>query len=97
MGEKRGFRAYFQAVEQRSRQRIHDDRCHHRPCSSTQRRCAKKNGPQAIGRSRGGLTTKSTAVGPFERACPIRIPVGSPRKSAAIIPPINETLTSGLL
>src|SRR5712671_5919284 len=62
MGEKRGFRAYFQAVEQRSRQRIHDDRCHHRPCSSTQRRCAKKNGPQAIGRSRGGLTTKVHAL-----------------------------------
>src|SRR5712672_928449 len=62
MVEKRGFRAYFQAVEQRSRQRIHDDRCHHGPCSSTQRRCAKKNGPQAIGRSRGGLTTKIHAL-----------------------------------
>jgi len=55
------FEAYFQAVE-KSRQRIHDDRCHHRPCSSTQRRCAKKNGPQAIGRSRGELTTKVHAI-----------------------------------
>jgi hypothetical protein len=30
--------------------------------SSTQRRCAKKNGAQAIGRSRGGLTTKVHAL-----------------------------------
>jgi transposase len=62
MGEKRGFRACFEAVGQRSRQRIHDDRCHHRTRSSTQRRSAKKNGPQAIGRSRGGLTTKVHAL-----------------------------------
>src|SRR5436853_3942441 len=62
MGEERGFRAYFQAVEQRSRQRIHDDRCHHCTRSSTQRWCAKKNGAQAIGRSRGGLTTKVHAL-----------------------------------
>src|SRR5438552_738942 len=61
MGEERGFRAYFQAVEQRSRQRIHDDRCHHCTRSSTQRWCAK-NGAQAIGRSRGGLTTKVHAL-----------------------------------
>src|SRR5258707_15098681 len=62
MGEERSFRAYFQAVEQRSRQRIHDDRCHHCARSSTQRRSAKKNGAQAIGRSRGGLTTKVHAL-----------------------------------
>src|SRR6202790_407963 len=62
MGEEWGFQAYFQAIEQRSRQRIHDDRCHHRTRSSTQRRCAKKNGAQAIGRSRGGLTTKVHAL-----------------------------------
>src|SRR5664279_2875460 len=62
MGEERGFRAYFQTVEQRSRQRIHDDRCHHCARSSTQCRCAKKNGAQAIGRSRGGLTTKVHAL-----------------------------------
>jgi transposase len=30
--------------------------------ASTQRRCAKKNGAQAIGRSRGGLTTKVHAL-----------------------------------
>jgi transposase len=62
MGEERGFQAYFRAVEQRSRQRIHDDRCHHCTRSSTQRRGAKKNGAQAIGRSRGGLTTKVHAL-----------------------------------
>src|SRR5467141_841815 len=62
MGEERGFRAHFQAVGRRSRQRIHDDRRHHRARSSAQRRRAKKNGPQAIGRSRGGLTTKIHAL-----------------------------------
>src|SRR5436309_15122757 len=62
MGEERSFRAYFQAVEQRSRQRIHDDRRYHCARSSTQCRCAKKNGAQAIGRSRGGLTTKIHAL-----------------------------------
>src|ERR1700680_2097789 len=62
MGEERGFRAYFPTVGPRPRQRIHDDRCHHRTRSSTQRRRAKKNGAQAIGRSRGGLTTKIHAL-----------------------------------
>src|SRR5882757_1428224 len=31
-----------------------------------------------------------------EMACPTRLPVGSPRKSAAIIPFVNKTVTSGL-
>src|SRR6267378_3921670 len=62
MGEEQGFRPYFQAAGKRSRQRVHDDRRHHRACSSTQRRCAKKNGAQAIGKSRGGLTTKIHAL-----------------------------------
>src|SRR5712675_3178787 len=62
MGEEWGFRSYFQAAGQRSRQRIHDERRHHRARSPTQRRCAKKNGAQAIGRSRGGLTTKIHAL-----------------------------------
>src|ERR1035437_3240211 len=62
MGEERRFRAHFQVVGKRSRQRIHDDRCYHRARSSAQRRRAKKNGPQAIGRSRGGLTTKIHAL-----------------------------------
>src|SRR6266481_522435 len=55
VGQERGFRAHFQAVGTRSRQRIHDDRCHHCPG-------AKKDGEQAIGRSRGGLTTKIHAL-----------------------------------
>src|SRR6266852_3970802 len=62
MGGEWRFRAHFQAVGKRSRQRIHDDRRYHRAGSSAQRRRAKKNGPQAIGRSRGGLTTKIHAL-----------------------------------
>jgi len=38
-----------------------DDRRHHRARASAQRWVAKK-GPQAIGRSRGGLTTKVHAL-----------------------------------
>src|SRR5882724_5081546 len=62
MGEERRFRTHFQTAGKRSRQRIHDDRCHHRARSSTLGRSTKKNGPQAIGRSRGGLTTKIHAL-----------------------------------
>src|ERR1700682_1540373 len=62
VGQERGFRAHFQAVGERSRQRIHDDRCHHCPRAPTQCRGAKKDGEQAIGRSRGGLTTKIHAL-----------------------------------
>ena len=62
LGEKRSFRAYFPTVGERCRQRIHDDRRHHCARSSTQRRRPKKDGDQAIGRSRGGLTTKIHAL-----------------------------------
>src|ERR1700694_1195288 len=62
MGEERCFRAYFPTVGERSRQRIHDDRRYHCARSSTQRRRPKKGGDQAIGRSRGGLTTKIHAL-----------------------------------
>ena len=62
MGEERRVRANFQAFGKRSRQRIHDDRRNHRARSPAQRWRAKKNGPQAIGRSRGGLTTKIHAL-----------------------------------
>ena len=58
----RGFRTHFQDVGERPRQRIHDDRCHHCARASAQRRGAKKNGEQSIGRSRGGLTTKIHAL-----------------------------------
>jgi hypothetical protein len=38
----------------------------------------------------------STSPEHREMACPTRVPVGSPRKSAAIIPFVNRSLTSGL-
>src|SRR6202045_3808274 len=62
MGEERRVRANFQAFGKRSRQRINDDRRNPAARSPGQRWRAKKNGPQAIGRSRGGLTTKIHAL-----------------------------------
>src|ERR1700692_922307 len=52
MGEERRFRSHFQVVGERRRQRIHDDRRLYRARSSAQFWRSKKNGPQAIGRSR---------------------------------------------
>jgi transposase len=54
--------ACVQGVEQRCGQRIGDDRLYHRPGASAQRRSAQKRGAQAIGRSKGGLTTKIHAT-----------------------------------
>src|ERR1700680_2200385 len=62
MGEERRFRSHFQVVGERRRQRIHDDRRLYRARSPAQCWRSKKNGPQAIGRSRGGLTTKIHAL-----------------------------------
>src|ERR1044072_8773263 len=62
MGEEWGFRTHFQAVGEGSQKRVHDDRRYHRARSPAQRWRAKKNGEQAIGRSRGGLTTKIHAL-----------------------------------
>src|SRR5229473_5711612 len=62
MGEERRFRSHFQVVGERRRQRIHDDRRLYRARSPAQFWRSKKNGPQAIGRSRGGLTTKIHAL-----------------------------------
>src|ERR1700716_3639361 len=62
MGEERRFRSHFQVVGERRRQRIHDDRRLYRSRSPAQCWRSKKNGPQAIGRSRGGLTTKIHAL-----------------------------------
>src|ERR1700720_3984601 len=62
MGEERRVRANFQAFGKRSRQRIHDDRRNHRARSPAQRWRAKKNGPQAMGRSRGAPPTKIHAL-----------------------------------
>ena len=51
------------ASRRRCRQRIRDDRQHHCARPSAQRRRAKKAGEdQAIGRSRGGLSTKIHAL-----------------------------------
>src|SRR5271165_3806582 len=62
MGEERRFRSHFQVVGERRRQRIHDDRRLYRTRSPAQCWRSKKNGAQAIGRSRGGLTTKIHAL-----------------------------------
>src|ERR1700726_1014582 len=62
MGEERRFRSHFQVVGERRRQRIHDDRRLYRARSPAQCWRSKKNIPQAIGRSRGGLTTKIHAL-----------------------------------
>jgi transposase len=51
-----------QGARRRSRQRICDDRRDDRAGASAQRRRDKKGGDQAIGRSRGGLTTKIHAI-----------------------------------
>src|SRR6516162_3327963 len=61
--QERGVCPHFRDVGGRCRQRVHDDRCDHRSYASAQRRRPKKDGDnQAIGRSRGGLTTKIHAV-----------------------------------
>src|SRR3979411_890876 len=62
MGEERRFRSHFQVVGERRRQRIHGDRRLYRARAPAQCWRSKKNGPQAIGRSRGGLTTKIHAL-----------------------------------
>jgi transposase len=46
------------ALGGRCGQRVRDDRQHDRPRASAQRRCGQKDGDEAIGRSRGGLSTK---------------------------------------
>jgi transposase len=54
----------LRASRGRGRQRVRDDRQHHRPRPSAQRRRAQKGGAadEAIGRSRGGLSTKIHAT-----------------------------------
>jgi transposase len=59
---KTGVWKRIQTFSRRSRQRIRDDRQHDRAGPSTQRRRAKKGGNEAIGRSKGGLTTKINAT-----------------------------------
>ena len=63
MVQERRFRSCSESLGRRRRRPIRDDRRHDRSRPSTQRRGAKKNGEdQAIGRSRGGLTTKIHAL-----------------------------------
>src|SRR5712672_2524848 len=98
MGEERSFRAYFQAVEPRSRQRIHDDRCHYRTRSSTQCWCAKKNGAQAIGRSRGGLTTNVHArVDSLGNPCNLMLTPGQDHDLTCAIPLLENADPGALL
>jgi transposase len=61
MGEEPCFRSHFQVVGER-RDNDHDDRRLYRARSPAQCWRSKKNGAQAIGRSRGGLTTKIHAL-----------------------------------
>jgi transposase len=63
MVQERRFRSCPESLGQRRRRRIRDDRRNDYPRPSTQRRGAKKRGEdQAIGRSRGGLTSKIHAL-----------------------------------
>jgi transposase len=65
LGEAWGLGAGLPALGRRGRQRVRDDRQHDRPRPSAQRRRAKKAGraeAEAIGRSRGGLSTKIHAL-----------------------------------
>ena len=53
----------FEMLAVRCGQRIRDDRQHYRTRTSAQCRCSKKDGEdQAIGRSKGGLSTKIHAM-----------------------------------
>ena len=63
LGKKRCLGAGVPTSRRRRRQRICDDRQHHCARPSAQRRRSKKAGEdQAIGRSRGGLSTKIHAL-----------------------------------
>ena len=63
MGRKRRLRETTQDLSGRSGQRVRHDRCNHRQNPPAQRRGSKKGGSnEAIGRSRGGLTTKIHAI-----------------------------------
>jgi transposase len=63
LGHERGLGEGLPALGRRRRQRVRDDRRHHRPRPPAQRRSGKKGGGgEAIGRSRGGLSTKIHAA-----------------------------------
>ena len=62
MGGERGLRAAFQCLVWRSRFRIRPDRWNRRPRPPARDRCKWGTQNRAIGRSRGGLTTKIVAL-----------------------------------
>src|SRR5919107_4589410 len=63
MGQGRGMGTALQALGGRGRQRVRHDRQHDRARPPAQRRRGQKSGcGEAIGRSKGGLTTKIHAV-----------------------------------
>src|SRR5215213_8216254 len=63
MGRKRHLGESIQDLSGRSGQRVRHDRCNRRQSPPAQRRGSKKgDSNEAIGRSRGGLTTKIHAI-----------------------------------
>src|SRR5215216_6733566 len=63
MGRKRRLGESIEDLSGRSGQRVRHDRCNHRQSPPAQRRGSKKgDSNEAIGRSRGGLTTKMHAI-----------------------------------
>ena len=63
MGRKRRLGESIQDLSGRSGHRVRHDRCNHRQSPPAQRRGSKKgDSNEAIGRSRGGLTTKIHAI-----------------------------------
>src|SRR5215211_7504763 len=63
MGRKRRLGESIQDLSGRSGQRVRHDRCNRRQSPPAQRRTSKKgDSNEAIGRSRGGLTTKIDAI-----------------------------------
>src|SRR3954470_8229952 len=64
LGQGRGLEAGLRASGRRRRQRVRDDRQHRRARPPAQRRGGQKSGggDEAIGRSRGGLSTKIHAT-----------------------------------
>jgi transposase len=62
LGQERGVGEGVRAPGRCGGQRVRDDRQHHRARASAQRRGGQKDGDEAIGRSRGGLSTKIHAT-----------------------------------
>ena len=61
MGQERRLAACFQCVDRTSRLRVPDHRLHHSARAPACGRCKRGSEDEAIGRSRGGLSTKISA------------------------------------